>query len=44
MIGMFLTHTPSGICGNVQETAVDPAGLALARIHDKWFMVGELEG
>lgn len=43
MIGMFLTHTPSGLCGTVQDVAVDPAGIALARIHDRWFMVKELE-
>lgn len=35
MIGMSLTHTPSGICGNVQDVAVDPAGLALSRNIDR---------
>lgn len=41
MIGMHLSH-PSGTSGTVDAVSVQPDGLALARIGDKWFMVSEL--
>lgn len=43
MIGMTLTHTQSGITGKIDSTAVDPAGLPMARINDRWFMVADLD-
>jgi hypothetical protein len=36
MIGMKLTHAPSGITGVVTAQAVQPDGMAIVRINDHW--------
>lgn len=41
MLGMKLLHTASGVRGKVQSVSVDPAGKALVRIKDKWFLADE---
>jgi hypothetical protein len=41
MIGMRLSHAPSGTIGLVDAVSVDPAGLGLVRIHDMWFMADD---
>lgn len=41
IVGMVVRHDFSGLTGPVELTA-DWEGEQLARIHDKWFLAGEL--
>jgi len=42
MIGMYLTHIPSGITGVIDAQSVQPDGMAIVRINDHWFPADEV--
>jgi hypothetical protein len=44
MLGMTLRHPLAGIAGEVDGVSVDPAGFALVRICDHWFLAEDCIG
>lgn len=41
MLGMTLKHMPTGLVGAVTAQSVQPDGMAIVRVSDKWLPAAE---